>query len=182
MDGIAVLSLLVSAVVAIWGIYQTRVTSRLEVQVHRLTVDLDQTVQRLYRAKELVTVLQSEFHKLFAMSHEVNPRLTTDDIEYLQHTLETMVASGALIDVAKSELFALTGVIGDPELIKTCIQFQGLQLASPLEMNADDMGQEMQKLRETSIQAFSRIYKMLALATTDKPDELWFMKPEKRAD
>lgn len=46
------LEFVIAAVAAVWGIYQTFVIHRLNQQVHRLNIELDQSIQRLYRALE----------------------------------------------------------------------------------------------------------------------------------
>lgn len=48
------LALIVSTIVAIWGIFQTHVTNKLNKEVHRLSVALDQSLTQLYRAHELL--------------------------------------------------------------------------------------------------------------------------------
>lgn len=54
MDILTLLQLGVTITVAIWGIRQTFTTNRLEKEIHFLSVNLDQSIQILHRAREAI--------------------------------------------------------------------------------------------------------------------------------
>jgi hypothetical protein len=101
--GIAILSLIVSVVVAIWGIYQTRVTSRLEVQVHRLSVDLDQNIKRLHRVRDLANELSRALLSLWSSSllAQLNAEGKT---VFTQELLDEFLIHSSTANVSRMEL------------------------------------------------------------------------------
>jgi len=54
-DFLSALNLVVTVALAVWAIYQTRLTQRLEGELQRLNMERDQNIQRLYRAGDVLT-------------------------------------------------------------------------------------------------------------------------------
>jgi hypothetical protein len=75
-----ILQLGVTAIVAVWGIYNARVTRRLEQEVHYLNVGLDQSIQLLHRAREAVTGIHRA--RVAIMAYHYNKRESDD--KYIQ--------------------------------------------------------------------------------------------------
>jgi len=172
---IAVLSLIVSAVVAIWGIYQTRITSRLEAQVHRLSVDLDQNIERLHRARDLANELSRAYLSLWssALMAQINAQAQT---VFSKELLDEFLIHSSTANVSRMELMALVGVIGDEELIKSSAKYLALDTFLPMETPPEKMRSNVEELQKITILVHSRIYKLLALATVDDPSSLWFTR------
>ena len=111
MDGISVLSLIVSAIVTIWGIYQTHITSRLQQDVNRLSVRLDQSIQRLERVRDLVNNASISSESL------VNKIYVEEAVEDSDLVQPMTVTKASL-----PELKALSRVIGDRILQEVALQ------------------------------------------------------------
>ena len=99
------LNLIVIVLLGIWSIYQTRLAKRLDEQIHRLSVELDQSIQLLYRAREDVIKIHS-IH-LYLLSYGVSGK-DTDDVFNLK--LSEMSAYDA-------ELRGLAIAIDDKDLL-----------------------------------------------------------------
>jgi transposase len=99
-DSTQALSLVVAAIAGIWGIYQTRVTSRLQQEIEHLRRRLDRSVQDLDRVKELTRTVH-EYQLLI-----YDPKL---DISSKHKLVSKMIAVIA-------ELHGLVHEIGDSEL------------------------------------------------------------------
>jgi len=105
MNPLDALQLVTVAIVAIWGIYQTRVTKRLEQQIHRLNTGLDQTIQLLHRAREAVIKIHSaHVFMLEYVDHQEKPN-------------ELYMTTFAERSAYEAELRGLAFAIGDEELL-----------------------------------------------------------------
>jgi hypothetical protein len=178
---IAVLSLIVSSIIAIWGIYQTRVTSKLEAQVHRLSVDLDQTIQRLHRARDLANELSRAYFSLWSSSlmAQLNAEGRT---VFSQELVAEFLIHSSTANVSRIELIALVGVIGDAELIQASVKYLALDTFLPMETPPQIMRKNVEELQKITTLVHSRIYKLLALTTADDPNLLWFTRPKTTND
>ncbi|MBT3190056.1 MAG: hypothetical protein HN736_04735 [Anaerolineae bacterium] len=62
---LSVLNLIVVMIIGIWGVLQIRVTKQLDEKIHRLNIELDQSIQLLYRARDtVINVHRSHIHIL----------------------------------------------------------------------------------------------------------------------
>ena len=100
------LQLVVMIIVAIWGIYQMRVTKRLEQEVHRLNTGLDQSILLLHRARE--AVIQRHKAHVFLLEYKMSGEKPT----------ELCFKTMAELSVHNAELRGLAFAIGDEELLK----------------------------------------------------------------
>lgn len=109
MDLLGSSQLVVTVLVVIWGIYQTYVTKRLEHQVYRLSVGLDQSLQILHRAREAVIKTHSAYVLLLAYRERRNE---TDE-SYMKVWAEKYAEKSAY----EAELKGIALAIGDKELL-----------------------------------------------------------------
>lgn len=100
------LQVIVLAIVAIWGVYQTKVTKSLEQQVHRLNVGLDQSIQLLYRARE--AVINAHAADIFMLAYRENQPEKPNEL-YMTKSAEW--------SAYEAELSGLAVAIGDKELL-----------------------------------------------------------------
>ncbi|HQU37039.1 MAG TPA: hypothetical protein PLR65_10670, partial [Anaerolineales bacterium] len=105
MELLDTLLLIVTVIVAIWGIYQTYVTKRLEAQVHRLNAGLDQSLQTLHRAREAVIKIHSAY--VFLLQYT----------ELQEQPDEAFKKAFAEKSVYEAELKGMAVAIGDKELL-----------------------------------------------------------------
>lgn len=144
MDVLSVLSLVVSTIVAIWGIYQTRVTSQLQQEIHRLRVELDQSLLRLHRARELVSLIhQASFWMIF----ESQKREDSD------------VSSKLTANLA--ELKALALVIGDEEFKRLVESFEPTFAIPKNLSDPQSLSEPIRKMNELMKETHGRIYQLL---------------------
>jgi len=150
MDWLPVLSLIASVLVAIWGIYQTYVTKRLEQNIHRLRIGLDQTIQLLQRAREArIKIHQAHVYLL-------------DYQTYFKDPNEILLEKQSEISAYQAELRGLAFAIGDKELldlINSGYEFTGVPL-SERNVVKDEM-----EIRGKSQKIHTRISQLLELAT-----------------
>ena len=100
-----VLPLIVTVIVAIWGIWQTFVTKRLEQQVYRLNLGLDQSLQILHRAREAVIKIHGAY--IFLLQYW----------ELQEKPDETYRKVFAEKSVHEAEIKGIAFAIGDRELL-----------------------------------------------------------------
>lgn len=153
MDTISVMSLIISALIAIWGIYQTYVTKGLEEKIHRLSVELDQSIQLLYRIREAVT---KSHNVLLYMLTCYNFKSIFNDV-----MAEKYAEWSALIAEARG--IALT--IGDNELIDLLTdpyKFEGKKMEDRI-LYLDELA-----LRARSEKIHARVSKLIQLTTKVK--------------
>ena len=105
MNQLDALLLIVTTIVAIWGIYQTYVTKRLEQQVYRLNIGLDQSLQTLHRAREAVIKIHSAY--IFLLQYR----------EFQEKPDEAYKKAFAEKSVYEAELKGMALAIGDKELL-----------------------------------------------------------------
>lgn len=109
MDTTAMLgigSLVVAIATAIWGIRQTFVTNRLTQEVHRLSVRLDQSLQRLERARELIG-------NIHAVSEDIANTIFVED----EGDTSDLIKALTVTKTSQVELIALAKVIDDKEFL-----------------------------------------------------------------
>ena len=99
------LQLIVTIVVTIWGIYQIRVTKKLEQEVHRLNTGLDQSILLLHRARE--AVIQRHKAHIVLLEYKASGKEPT---EFCFTTMAELSAHNA-------ELRGLAFAIGDENLL-----------------------------------------------------------------
>ena len=99
------LSLIVAVVVAFWGIWQTFVTHKLQREIQILSLSLDQSVQRLYRARD--AVIQAHKSQVFII--EYSNEIGKDETWYEKY---------AELSAYKAELRGIAFAIGDEELMR----------------------------------------------------------------
>lgn len=119
MDSTSVLSLIISALVAIWGIYQTYVTKGLEEKIHRLSIELDQSIQLLYRIRDAIT--KSHNVHLYMLTC-FNFKALSDDVmaeKYAEWSALMAEARGIALTIGNKELIDL---LTDP------YEFQGKKI------------------------------------------------------
>ncbi len=107
-DALGIGSLIVAIATIIWGIRQTFVTNRLTQEIHRLSVRLDQSIQRLERARELINNMCMVWEDFGNRLHVEGKYDRSDLVKVLT------VNRGSRI-----ELYALPNVIGDKQLFDT---------------------------------------------------------------
>lgn len=150
MNPLDALQLVTVAIVAIWGIYQTRVTKRLEQQIHRLNIGLDQTIQLLHRAREAVIKIHSaRVFMLEYAAHQEKPN-------------ELYMTTFADMSSYEAELAGLASAIGDEELIVLVnkpYEFDG----KPIEARVFEMDEV--EIRGRSRRLHTRISQLLEAAT-----------------
>jgi hypothetical protein len=99
------LQLMVVTIVAIWGIYQTRVTNRLAQQVHRLNTGLEQSIQILHRAREAVIKIHAAYVFLLEYRSQIS------------EPTEIYITKFAEMSANQAELRGLAFAIGDKDLL-----------------------------------------------------------------
>jgi hypothetical protein len=105
------LTIFIAAIVAIWSIFQTRLTIRLEKEVQRLNTALNQSLQLLHRARE--TTIKQQEAEIFLLEYL---RWTKDKDNAIDWIL--YANKHAELSAAKSELRGLGFAIGDESLLK----------------------------------------------------------------
>lgn len=135
MDLAAGLQILITALLAVVTVRQAWVTSQLERRVHRLNASLDQSIQRLQRAREAViqenkaTVFLAEYVQ--ALKSEGKSELT-----------EAYFEKHAELSACKAELRGLAFAIGDKELLQIVNNFPRDSVMPP-EMEARARAQHL---------------------------------------
>jgi len=150
MISLDALQLIVVAIVAIWGIYQTRVTNRLERQVHRLNTGLDQSIQLLHRAREAVIKIHSAH--VFLLEYRPPPSEPT----------EASTTKFAEMSAYQAGLRGLAFALGDKDLlglVNEGYEFTG----KPLEER--NTVRDEAEIRGRSQQLHTRISQLLEIAT-----------------
>ncbi len=105
---LSVLTLVITACLGIWAIYQVRFNHRLERELHRLNVELDQDIQRLYRARDAIIAWQKAGSKILAFNRQPNASFNVD---LLVNALGDVMAG-------QSEIKGLAYAINDKKLIE----------------------------------------------------------------
>jgi hypothetical protein len=148
-----ILQLAVTIIIAIWGIYQTRVTKNLEREIHYLTVGLDQSIQLLHRAREAV-IGMNKTHVYMLHYKELGQDIDSNYVEKLaEHS-----AYGA-------ELRGLAFAIKDQELLD--LVNKGYDFTGTPNEQRNPVRDEAQ-IRGRSQQLHTRISQLLELATKNK--------------
>jgi len=105
MDFLDVLQLVTMVVIAIWQIYSVRAIKKLEQEVHRLNIRLDQSMQRLHDARE--AVIQRHKAHVFLLEYQASRKEAT----------ELYFTTMAELSARNAELRGLAFAIGDKELL-----------------------------------------------------------------
>ena len=145
----ALLQLIAVTIVAIWGIYQIRVTKKLEQEVHRLNIGLDQSIQLLHRARE--AVIQRHRAHVFLLEYKASEKEPT----------ELYFTKLAELSVCNAELRGLAFAIGDKEFLRLVNEGYGFLRQPPTERNItlDEM-----EIRNRSQRLHTRISQLLEIA------------------
>lgn len=110
---VVLIPVLGSLAVAVYNVIETRrlagTTSELEQRVHRLSVDLDQSIQRLQRVTELT-------NHITQLRLQINIQKVRDSEFALDYQPDAV--TGAQLDASEAELKGLVLAIGDDDLIK----------------------------------------------------------------
>lgn len=152
-----VFALIVSGAVAIWGIYQTFVTYKLQQDVHRLSVRLDQSIQRLERARELIG-------NIHAVSEDIANTIFVEEEGDTANLIKTLTVT----KTSQVELNAVAKVIGDNELLD---MVQGLKsvLESIERPGTPERWLEWSKRLEPRFENLhERVYRLLEDATREQ--------------
>ena len=148
------LQLIVISIVAIWGIYQTRVTKKLEGELHRLNTSLDQSIQILHRAREAVIQMHQAHVFLLNYVQHMNDENLPDEVYATKY---------AELSAYKAELRGLAFAIGDQELLDLVNKSYEFMNQSPEERFS--MLPEME-IRGRSQKLHTRISQLLVTATS----------------
>ena len=151
-----VLQLTVTVIVAIWGIYQTYVTRKLEREIHYLNAGLDQYIQLLHRARDAV-IGMNQTHVFM-----LNYRELREDID--DRYIEKIAEHSAYW----SELRGLAFAINDKELLDLVNKGYDFKHLPSEERNA--MLDEME-IRGRSQKLHTRIAQLLELTNRKKPNQ-----------
>ncbi len=108
MNPLEIGSFIISGIVVFWGIYQTRVTARLEKEIHRLNVQLNQRLQLLHRARE--AAIQHQKTDIFIAVYRSKEQSEGFDINQYATKIAERSAAGA-------ELRGLALLLEDKELL-----------------------------------------------------------------
>jgi hypothetical protein len=114
MDTLGGLGLIVTVIIGIWGVYQTFVTNRLNRELHRLTIEMDQSIQRLYRARDATierhkaAIYLSEFNRMRRELKDDAPQFPPDQV----------FQRFADFSAHWAELRGLAAAIGDSKLLE----------------------------------------------------------------
>jgi hypothetical protein len=153
MTTIELLQLAATIVIAIWGIYQTRVTKKLEREIHYLSIGLDQSIQLLHRAREAVIGM----HKTHVfMLHYKELRNDIGD-QYVEKLAEQ--------STYRAELRGLAFAINDQELLD--LVNKGYDFIGIPNEQRNATFDEME-IRNRSQHLHTRISQLLELATKNK--------------
>jgi len=151
MDILTLLQLGVTITVAIWGIRQTFTTNRLAKEIHYLSVNLDQSIQILQRAREAIIGMHKAH--VFMLEHrQLNKEL---DDAYLARYAE--------FSAHWAELRGLAFAINDQELLDLVnkgFTFDGLS------SEQRDIVKDEMEIRGRSQHIHTRIAQLLAETTT----------------
>lgn len=148
------LQIIVITIVAIWGIYQTRVTKNLEGELHRLNASLDQSIQILHRAREAVMKVHQAHVFLLNYVKYLNDEAFPNEVCATKH---------AELSAYKAELRGLAFSIGDKELLDLVNESYEFMKQAPEERFS--MLPEME-IRGRSQRLHTRISQLLELATS----------------
>lgn len=122
-DFLKALDVIVTVALGIWAVYQVRFNNRLERDLHRLTVELDQDIQRLYRARDALIKYHSGFAALSA-----HRAFDLGDGE-LPKDFEKLATLHGMMEAAYYEFYGLVSAIDRPklsELLKELIEFDAI--------------------------------------------------------
>jgi hypothetical protein len=147
------LLLIVSALVAVWGIYQTRVTKQLEQNIHHLNVALDQSIQLLHRAREAAIKIHSAYIFLLEIGYNNSENLETHATKYAE------------LSAYNAELRGLAFAIKDDELLQTVDKSYNFLNQSPKDRSfwLDEV-----EIQGKSEKLHKRISELIELATMQK--------------
>ena len=159
VDGI---SLVVTGVVAIWGIYQTRITWQLKNQVEYLTRDLDQRIARLLRTRDLIrsVLAMYELHREALKRARDEPMsISADEFHRLRRNA----------NVDTLELRALAHVINDEVLLANIpSEFETGQSGEDFDKLLDALRELIEDIPVTInklTQALQRVYELMSETT-----------------
>jgi len=155
MNPLDSLQLITVAVVAIWGIYQTRVTHRLEQQIYRLNISLDQSIQLLYRAREAVIKIHSAY--IFLLECRAQQDRTQES-----EPTETYLTRLAEMSTFQAELRGIAFAVGDKELLELVNKGYDFE-RMPIEKRNPAMDE--MEIRGRSQHLHTRISQLLKAAT-----------------
>jgi hypothetical protein len=143
------LNLIVVVLLAIWSIYQTRLTKSLDAKIHRISVGLDQSLQLLHRIRDDVIEIHTIHVFLLTYNHF---GLSADNLfreKYSQYS--------ALM----GEIRGIAIAIGDKELLNLVTQQYEFQDKSLVEriLHVDEL-----EIRSRSEKLHTRISQLLESA------------------
>jgi hypothetical protein len=156
---VEIANVILAAVVAIWGIYQTihtrklaKITSKLEHQVYLLNKSLDQSLERLQRANELVNKI-----------HEIEVLLAYYGQNLAEKSYGDYATKLAEWSSYKAELRGLAFAIGDKELLDILNSSQFMVTSEEIR----EMGATAVEInaRSKSQHLHTRIFQLLANTT-----------------
>lgn len=151
MTPIEAIQLTISVVLAVVTIRQARVTHELERRLYKLNTNLDQSIQRLHRAREAVI----EIHKAKVFLIEY---VTAYKNESKTELTDTYFQKQAEASAYAAELRGLAFAIGDEQLLSIVNNFPVDKVMPP----------EMQE-RARAQHLHTRISQLLLEATADAP-------------
>jgi len=148
MDNLALPNFIVTVALAIWAVYHTGLTHRLQTKLNRLVKQLDHSIERLHRAREAVIQYQKAY--LFVLGYEKTGK--ERDKDYFERNAE--------IEVYQTELHGLARAIGDDELLRI--------LTEPSASDAKfiDISFAVQQERERAERLHTRINQLLDIAVS----------------
>lgn len=153
MNQLDILQLAITALVAIWGIYQTRVTKSLEQNIHLMNAGMNQTLQLLHRAREAVIKIHS--------THVFLLELTKNN----SNNLEIHAEKFGEMSAYQAELRGLAFAINDKDLLEIVNRSYDFMKQSPEERSIflDEM-----EIRGRSQKLHTRIAELIGKTTRQK--------------
>lgn len=161
MELVAGLSMIVTVITLIWGIYQTFVTHRLSQEVEKLNIRTDQTIQRLYRAREAAIAVQKGVIYMIRYNQiikRMTPYMQKGRVEYDSSWMKETPLMYAEIEVSATELRALASAIGDKQLETLVNEFPFGELTELPDTAEEKLRNNIQKIQ-------TRIAELLIEAT-----------------